>query len=1063
MHQSAAEVCGITGASVIILRNMNESERTAIIQKYLDEVREQFESGHAIEHAYRPALKALMSGFEDTVAVNDPKHSEHGAPDFIFLKKSNSKIIKGHAEAKDITMSLDKVEKTDQMTRYAGYANLFLTDYLEFRFFRNGEKYETISLGQVKNGVLHLMPENGERLTRELEAFLDQAPEQIKSGKRLAQIMGGKARRIRDNVEAYLTDDTIQSEQFDGIYELMKRSLVHDLSKQKFADMYAQTLVYGLFVARYSDTTPDDFTRSEARDLVPRSNPFLRKFFDHIAGADFDTRLTYIVDELCEVFNVSDVADIVHKHLRIQDTSSDAKDPIIHFYEDFLKEYDPDLRKQMGAYYTPVPVVRYIVRQVDRILKEDFGISKGLASTETITRTVDTQPWRKKGERKDRTTKEVTLPRVQILDPAVGTATFLNETIKFIYEGFKGQEGQWPSYVNSNLLERLHGFELMMAPYTIAHLKLGMTLRELGVKDLTKRLGVYLTNTLEPGEEVKVDIFSALGLAGAVSEESRLAAIVKNETPVMVVIGNPPYSGESYNKTEYANSLVDKYKFEPGGLQKLNEPNAKWLYNDYVKFIGFAEDMILKNGIGVVAMITDNSYLERLTFRGLRWRLTQAFSKIYIVDLHGNTNKKESSPDGSKDENVFDIKQGVSIILAVKEANSDGEAEVFHADVFGSRANKFAQLGGDNIAWTKIDLDPKSASFVPRNNEHLSEYENGIRVNELFIQSGNGVVTKRDNLAIQTTARGALKSAEDIATLDKEEFYAKYKLPADVRDWRYDWAKTDVLTDGPSDKFVREINYRPFDKRYIYFTGRSRGFIGWPVMKIMENYIEHDNIGLLMSRMTQGKPYTHAFITEDISEAIFLSPLTGTNAYNFPLWAYHDDGSRTSNFNSGELKKLTANLSGDPSPEDVFDYIYATLHSPSYREKYKEFLKDDFPRVPVPTQADFERLVPLGRELRNLHLMKSPVIDDGDTTFPEVGSNVVEKLGYADNKVWINDTQYFGNVPELAWNFYIGGYQPAQKWLKDRKGRTLTHEDITHYQRIIKILLETDRIMHQIG
>ena len=455
-----------------------------IINKYLEEVSQKFNSGHAVEHAYRPALQRLMESFNDTIAVNDPKHSEHGAPDFVFLKKSNPKIIKGYAEAKNITVSLDKTEKSAQMERYAGYTNLFLTDYLEFRFFRNGEKYKSISLGHVKDGKLHTTSKYGESLARELKAFLELPPETIRSGKRLAEIMGGKARRIRDNLAIYLGRDDERNAELHKIYEMMKKMLVHDLEPDKFADMYAQTLVYGLFVARYCDTTPDSFTRNEARDLVPKSNPFLQHFFDHIVGPNFDTRLGYIVDELCEIFSVSNVREIVHKHLRIQDETSDEKDSIIHFYEDFLKAYDPSERKKMGAYYTPIPIVQFIVRNVDKILKEEFGVTKGLASSETTTYEIKTQPWRKKGERKDRHTRPVTVPRVQILDPAVGTATFLNETIKFIHKGFKGQEGQWPSYVQDNLMKRLYGFELMMAPYTIAHLKLGMTLRETGVEDI---------------------------------------------------------------------------------------------------------------------------------------------------------------------------------------------------------------------------------------------------------------------------------------------------------------------------------------------------------------------------------------------------------------------------------------------------------------------------------------------------------------------------------------------------------------------------------------------------
>lgn len=1041
---------------------MNENDRIAYIQSYLEEIKEQFDSGHAIEHAYRPALKRLISAFEDIVAVNDPKHSEHGAPDFVFLKKSNSKIIRGYAEAKDITVSLDKTEKTDQMQRYHGYANLFLTDYLEFRFFRNGEKYETISLGEVKNNQLHLMPENGERLMRELEAFLDQTPEKIRSGKRLAQIMGGKAHRIRDNVAVYLEQDGERDQELVRIYEMMKQMLVHDLEPKEFADMYAQTLVYGLFVARYGDDSPANFSRTEARDLVPKSNPFLQHFFDHIVGPNFDTRLAYIVDELCEIFSVSDIADIIHKHLRINNTTADAKDPIIHFYEDFLQEYDAAERKKMGAYYTPVPIVKYIVRQVDKILKEEFGITKGLASTDTINYEVETGQDLRTDRRKAQNTKQtLVIPKVQILDPAVGTATFLNETIKHIHESFKGQEGRWESYVNDNLLKRLYGFELMMAPYTIAHLKLGMTLKETGVENLKDRLGVYLTNTLEEGVPTQQDLLS-FGLAEVVSQESRLAAQVKSERPVMVVMGNPPYSGVSSNETKYANALIDKYKVEPGGQQKLQE-RKHWLNDDYVKFIAFAEDMIAKNGTGIVSMITNNGYLDNPTFRGMRWHLAKTFDKIYVLDLHGNAKKKETAPDGSKDQNVFDIMQGVGIILAVKTGKKpDGElAKVYHADSYGTRQAKFDELGGE-IGFAEVQYDTKSVYFVQKDIKGADEYGLGVSLDRLFTKSSVGFVTGNDKVNISFNADEHKEKMDDLLSMDEVDWRSKYSRQKDSRDWQYLFAKNDIKTNRNLDSSL--VTYRPFDIRHTLYTGTSRGLYASPQPKVLKHLNDHENMALnICKQFKTGNSYQHIFISDHISESSLVSNRTSEIGSVLPLYIYHDDGTRTPNFAPAELSALTRQLTGEPSPEDVLDYIYAVLHSPLYRAKYKEFLKIDFPRVPAPTQAEFDRLVPLGRSLRQLHLMKSPLVDDFITTYPIAGDNVVEKPRYEGGNVYINDTQYFGSVPQLAWEFYIGGYQPAQKWLKDRKGRKLSGEDIEHYQKIIKILLETDRLMKEIG
>ena len=1085
------------------------------IHDYLAEIKRQFYSGHAIEHAYRPALQRLMETFDDVIAVNDPKHSEHGAPDFVFLKQSNNSIIRGYAEAKDITVNLDKTEKTNQMERYAGYTNLVLTDYLEFRFYKNGEKYETVSLGCVKQGKLYLQPENGERLLRELQAFLDLPPESIKSGRRLAQIMGGKARRIRDNVEIYLKSEYVEAHELEKIYEMMKRLLVHDLDETKFADMYAQTLVYGLFVARYGDDTPENFTRSEARDLVPASNPFLRHFFDHIAGAGFDKRLAKIVDELCEIFSVSDVRNIVHRHLRIADnTVRDAKDPIIHFYEDFLQSYDSLERKKMGAYYTPTPVVRFIVRQIDQLLKTEFGVMKGLASSDTITRTVATQPWRKKGERKDRLTRDIVESRVQILDPAVGTATFLNETIRYIYEkNFQsGQAGLWPSYVNDNLIPRLFGFELMMAPYTVAHLKLAMMLRETGVNKLKTRLNVFLTNTLEEGIPIQPDLFS-LGLTEAVTEESRLAAEVKSEKPVMVVMGNPPYSAESNNKTDYANSLVDKYKFEPGGLQKLKERNPKWLNDDYVKFIAFAEDMIERNGSGIVGMITNNGFLDNPTFRGMRWHLARTFDKIFVVNLHGNAKKRETAPDGGKDENIFDIMQGISIMIAVKNNAKQAEfADVYYQDIFGLRQDKFDQLGTE-LTFEKIKLDQKMFYFVAKDTKGQEEYEKGILLNELMPINSVGIVTGKDDILVDEAGKDLLRKITKY-----KESYSSGKV--------YDRLQNAIL----DEKYIVPMNYRPFDKRCVYYDAsvieRSRE-------KVMKNMIgersephththththrlrREENIAMIFNKPAQGGDdvFSDVFISsQPADQSIFsamkrsphVAPLYLNSNENIgvvfertateqvlvvdsipehavmgtagfagqfaPLFILESEDGRRANFDIEKLQQLFSEVeqpteeSRKVYPEDIFDYIYASLHSPGYREKYKEFLKTDFPRVPRPESwAEFWRKAELGGQLRQLHLMKAPQIDDYDTTYPETGDNVVEKVVRDGDQVFINNSQYFGNIPELAWNFYIGGYQPAQKWLKDRRGRVLTANDIDHYQRIIKILLETDKIMKDIG
>lgn len=1019
---------------------MTEDLRVSV---YTDAIRRQFVSGHAREHAYRPALERLMDSFEDVTAVNDPKRSQHGNPDFVFIKQSNKDITFGYAEAKDITIDLEKTVKTEQLRRYAGYEKLFLTNYLDFRFFRNGEQYEEVSIGKIRNDELIFNANEFARLQDVLQEFLNQPPETIRSGKRLAQIMGGKARRIRDNVRIYLSHEgNEQNAELEKIFKMMKELLVHDLTPEKFADMYAQTLVYGLFVARYNDKTPESFTRKEARDLVPASNPFLQEFFDHIVGPHFDKRLSYIVDELCEALGASDVHNLVQKHLRLFEVEND-KDPIIHFYEDFLKEYDPEERKKMGAYYTPVPIVRFIIRQVDEILKRDFFLAKGLADTSKVEHTLT-----------DTGGKKYKFPvhKVQILDPAVGTATFLNETVKHIYKTFIGQEGRWPDYVESDLLPRIYGFELMMAPYTIAHLKLGMTLQETGVSEFKQRLGVYLTNTLEEGRKKQIDLFAQFGLAEAVSHEANEAAKIKHERPIMVIVGNPPYSGESSNKTEYAAKLVAKYKYEPGGKVKLQERNPKWINDDYVKFIAFAEDMIAKNDEGVIAMITNHSYLDNPTFRGMRWHLANVFDSIHVLDLHGNAKKKETTPDGGKDENVFDIQQGVAVILAVKTGakRRDQLAKVYHAEFYGTRRYKFDQLDNATPDWRELSLDSHMFYFTNKNTTGKTEYDQGIKLNDLFIVSSVGIVTSADKILVGHSINEVLKNLELARDHD-----GKGKVYDRMQEHEIDSEK------------IKQIAYRPFDEQYIYY---DRLVVERARENVMQHFLQGTNIGLMVCRQQKTEGFYHALVHSHIVESSYVSNRTSEIGSTFPLYVYHDDGTRSANFKPNILKKFTKNLKQSYEPEYILDYIYAVLFSPKYREKFKELLKLDFPRVPAPTDdATFQHLASLGKQLRELHLMTSSTLDNYATTFPIGGSSEVEKVEYiscADSNqqgdVYINDDQYFGKVPEIAWNSYIGSYQPAQKWLKDRRGQKLSNKDIEHYQKILKVLTETLRIMARI-
>ncbi len=1018
-----------------------------LFENYIQSISSKFSHEETSEMGYRTDFEILIKGVFESINVkridHDARAKQGNKPDFVVF---NHNIPILYIEAKDIGVSLDKVEKSEQMARYYGYANLVLTDYVEFRFYRNGIRYEEpikIADYNIKGRIISPIPKNYEHVAKSLIDFAKSHKEPIRSGAHLSKIMGGKAQRIRDNVRQFLATESNKNIELARVYETIKKLLVHDLTLEAFADMYAQTLVYGLFVARYHDESPESFTRQEARDLVPASNPLLRHFFDHIVGPNFDKRLEYIVNELCEVFSHADVQELMKEYFKddLWGKTERGPDPIIHFYEDFLKEYDADLRKKMGAYYTPLPVVQFIVRSVDYLLEKEFGFLAGLADT---SKTADG------------------IHKVQIFDPAVGTGTFISDVIGKIYTRIlKGkQEGRWPTYVHNDLLPRLHGFELMMTPYTIAHLKLGMAFKKTGFKYFNQRLGIYLTNSLEESPAQK-ELFTGFGFAESIAEEFKQASVIKNDTPIMVVVGNPPYSGTSSNETEYANKLVEKYKFEPGGKQKLQE-RKHWLNDDYVKFIAFAEALVEKNGEGILGFITNHGYLDNPTFRGMRWHLMNTFDSIYILDLHGNTKKKEVSPDGSKDENVFDIQPGVAIILGVKNRQKKNVlSKIYHYELWGSRKAKFEllnKLSLENAPWTELSPRLPSLLFVPEgSNELHGEYQKGFSVNELFIESTTGVFTLGDSFIIDQDKTVLSNRINNFLTEDISESEMKFKF--DLGKNYAKWALRNKKNVVFEEEKIVPITYRPFDSRFTYFDNK---LIWRPRAKLMSNLLGSSNPGLAVGRQGQvvgSMEWNVVFVTKNI---IDLNCFYRGGEQVYPLYVNIKDGLKTPNLKK-EIVKEVENIVGKIAPEDIFDYIYAVLYSPSYREKYKEFLKIDFPRLPYPKDVkSFKSLVALGFELRSLHLLESPKVNQFVTTYPVTGPDIIEKLVYKNGNVFINKDQYFGDVPEMAWNFYIGGYQPAQKWLKDRKGRTLNNSDIEHYQKMIVALIETDRIMKEI-
>lgn len=1013
------------------------------IQEFLSSVIATHKTGSATEHSYRPALQKLFNSLDPKIsALNEPKREKVGAPDFSI---SRGEVVIGHCEAKDLDIDLKKMKdaNAEQKKRYiGGLSNLLYTNCLEWLWYRDGELVAEVRIADFLLGAQPI-PANFASLENLLLEFIRQAPQTINSSKALAVRMAGKAALIKDVLANALLQDKDHKTELYGQYETFKELLIHDISTADFADMYAETITYGMFAARLNDSTLEDFSRQEALELLPKSNPFLRNLFSYIAGPTLDERIVWIIDDLAKVFQAADVFTLMERYGK----TTQRNDPFLHFYEDFLAAYNPKKREARGVWYTPEPVVDFIVRAVDHALKTEFGITDGLADNRKITIDWDTGQTDKKGK-SIRTKKEV--HKVQILDPAVGTGTFLAQAIKLIAPRVRdAAPGMWNSYVEKDLIPRLHGFELLMASYAMCHMKLEMVLREHGYKPTATppRVSVYLTNSMEEGDAAN----QSLPFAQWLSNEVKEANTVKRDMPIMCVIGNPPYSGESSNKGGWITRLMDAYKMEPGGVEKLKERNPKWINDDYVKFIRMSESMIDKNGDGVLGFITNHGYLDNPTFRGMRWHLLKTFDKIYVLDLHGNAKKKEVSPDGSPDKNVFDIQQGVAIFIGVKtnatvqgDRRKKGEdiplAQVFHADLWGDRKGKYQALWEgnlDSIKWTPIDLRGPSFPFVIRDWEAYERYSVHLPLDALMPTNSIGIVTGRDRHVI----------GEDKESLRRQMFEFAGEYDPD---------------------FVQPVSYRPFDARYVYYAPK---YVERDRNAVMKHYCSNENIGLLTPKAIRDDQWQHAGVTRHLSEAIYLSGTTASNAMNFPLYLYPAedelDQTRRVNFDEklyAELRKLAKHAKrGEPNEFAVFDYIYGVLHCPAYRKTYAEFLKIDFPRIPWPSSPDvFWDVSDKGGQLRRLHLMEPAAIGETPYPFTGTGDGVVEKSELRDGAIWINKTQAFESVPLVSWDFYIGGYQPAQKWLKDRKGRELTFDDVKHYQKILKILAETDRIMQTI-
>jgi hypothetical protein len=1029
-----------------------------MLKTYLKRIFDVAKRGDATEESYYSSLEELIKNY--TASINKknidvttiPRRTEAGNPDFRIW--DGKQHIVGYIEAKAPTVEyLDPIVTTDQLKRYLHtFPNLILTNFFEFRLYRDGTLIDKVLIGRPYH--LHKLKsippvEKESEFLKLFEKFFSFSLPKKYTAKSLATELAKKTRFLKEQVVA----EELKEENEKGkgfileFYKAFQTHLIGNLTQDDFADLYSQTITYGLFAAR--TRTENGFNRKLAYDSIPHTIGILRDVFKFISLGDLPPQMEWIVDDISEMLAVVDVQIILHDFYH----EGKGKDPIVHFYETFLAEYDPKERAQRGVYYTPEPVVSYIVRSLHYILKQRFNKEDGFATS-----------------------------KVTVLDPAAGTLTFLAETSKLAIQEFTKKYGKAgkKDLIKEHILKNFYAFELMMAPYAVGHLKMSFLMEEFGYK-LRKddRFKLYLTNTLEM-EDLAQSEFPGMS---SLAEESRLAGKVKKKTPVLVIMGNPPYSGHSSNVGKWISKEIKAY-YEVDG-KPLGEKNPKWLQDDYVKFIRFAQWKIDQAGEGVLGFITNHSYLDSPTFRGMRQSLMKSFNEIYLMDLHGSSLKKEKCPDGSKDENVFDIKQGVAIAIFIKKNDKSRKSKILHSEQWGLREDKYNWLLKNDIKttdWQK--LSPKSGFyfFIPRDEKLSKNYEKYLKITDIFPVNSVGIVTARDNFVIdfnKDSLKARIMEFRNKTISDKiiqESFNLK-----DKPNWKLKTKREKVKSDKNWEETFTKILYRPFDIRWIFYHDdvieRTR-------REVMSHMIQ-ENLGLITNRQVN-REFRHTLCSSILINDCTVSLETRERSYLFPLYLYpqKNNPKKTSsgstmmlfepkavynvkkpNLSKLLIEQLTMNFKKEPISEQIFFYIYAVLYSNIYRTKYAEFLKIDFPRVPFTKDFKlFQKMSAFGKDLTDLHLLKSKSLNNPISKFQGDGTNVVEKPRYneKEKQVFINKERYFEGIEKEVWEYQIGGYQVLDKWLKYRKGRILTLDDIRHYCKVVTALKKTIEIQKEI-
>ncbi|ENI3108381.1 N-6 DNA methylase [Campylobacter jejuni] len=1045
-----------------------------MLKAYLENIKDI--STNDKEHTHRTALQNLLQAIKDNqdkqnkISIKQEPNNDkegRGAPDFLITKDF---LTLGYIENKRVNANLDNIIKSDQILKYTKLSpNIILTDYLRFILLSLNDKNEIIickevkicSLDEIKSVIKNqsLLDTKTQELNELFSIFFSKIPNPINSALDFANHLSLRTRILKDELLSSIENEILLS-----LFNTFKETLYKELSYEEFCDSFAQTLTYSLFLAKLNNDTAKEIDLNNAKKFIPKSFPLIRSMSGFLDDS-FENleNIKWLLEEIINIINHIDITSIIkelnktgEKDLFNRPTIlSTHKDPYLHFYETFLASYDPKLREVRGVYYTPAPVVNFIINAIDEILKQDFNHKKGLS--------------------------EALDKNITLLDFATGTGTFLLEAFRKALEPINKNSVNYNPKV---LIDKFCGFEFLIAPYTIAHLKISQSFKEEFNSPLNddESLKIALTNTLYSKSISKEQndqntLFTLIDL----TKEFKKAQKIKEEQ-ILIITGNPPYSGASSNKGLYEDEIKISYGLEPSKANlnneqkkwissyfkekskqntstfkaiyekhKLeNEKNSKVMLDDYVKFIRFAQSKIDSQESGIFAFISNNSFLDNPTFRGMRYSLMQSFDKIYILNLHGDTRKKEKAPDGSKDDNVFDIMQGVSINIFIKQNSKAKNTNIYYHDLYGKRKDKYEFLYENDlnsIKWTLVKNNEPFYLFLPQNNDLLEEYNKGISVKDIFMLSSVGIASSKDAILISTNNK---------------------KLEQQVYNFYNEFDK----------KYIKEIAYKPFDTQKIYYDIKK---VERPRIDIMEHFLGYENIGLIYDRGTNLKEISNLFISSKVID----KHLVGANSYVSPLYLYPTTRSKkflekeNPNFNEENFTSKIENFKESFrtfidelykekfSPEDILGYIYAVLFHKIYREKYLDFLKIDFPKIPFTKDKNtFKNLSKLGLKLVNLHLLKNDELDFnvGEALFKDIKNKnfKIQKIKYNKDvkELFINESLYFNKVSPEIYEFKIGGYAVLDKYLKSHKEEDIDHK---HFTLIIQTLDETLKIQDEIS